>query len=58
MEKGKCENIVFAIMESHLHIKENPKASTRRAGSLSPFISNKNAGCCLHVECVWTKVVT
>ena len=29
MEKGKCANIVFAIMESHVHIKENPKASIR-----------------------------
>ena len=27
MEKGKFANIEFAIVQSFLHIKENPKAS-------------------------------
>lgn len=27
MEKGKFVNIGFAVVESHMHIKENPKAS-------------------------------
>ena len=29
MEKGKFANIGFVIVESHLQIKENPKASRR-----------------------------
>ena len=29
MEKGKFANIRFVIVESHVHIIENPKASTR-----------------------------
>ena len=44
MEKGKCASIGFAILESHLQIKENSKASTRCDGSFSLFISTKNAG--------------
>lgn len=32
MKKGKFTNVGFAIMESHVHIKGNPKASTRCDG--------------------------
>ena len=59
MEKGKFANIGFVIVESHLQIKENPKASRRCDGqSLSPFISTKMLVVCLHVDYPWTKGVT
>ena len=37
MEKGKFVNIGFAIMESHVPIKENPKASGRFYGQSLSF---------------------
>lgn len=60
MEKGKFANIGFAIVESHLQIKENPKASRRCDGqSLSfNFISTKMLVVCLHIDYPWTKGVT
>ena len=58
MEKGKFTKIGFVMMESHMHIKENPKASTRYDGQSLSFQHYQTAGSCLLVECVWTKVVT
>lgn len=49
MERGKFANIGFAIPESHLQIKENPKASTRCDGqSLSFHLYQKR--CELHLD--------
>lgn len=41
MEKGKFVNIGFAIVGSHVHIKENQRPLDDVIGSLSPFISTK-----------------
>ena len=41
---GKFANIRFAIVESHVHIKENPKASTRCDGQSLSFHLYQNAG--------------
>ena len=43
-EKGKFANIGFAIVESHVHIKENPKASLRCDGQTLSFHLFQNAG--------------
>ena len=56
IEKGKFANIGFAMVESHVQIRENPKASRRCDGQSLSFHLKQNAGC-LHVHCVWTKVV-
>ena len=45
MEKGKFANIGFAIMESHVHIKENPEASRGYDGQSLSFHLYQNAGC-------------
>ena len=45
MEKGKFANIGFVIVESHLQIKENPKASRRCDGQSLSFHLYQNAGC-------------
>ena len=59
MEKGKFVNIGFAILESHLHFKENPKASGRCDTQFLSFHLFQNAGFHLQVDCVCrTKVVT
>ena len=44
MEKGKFANIGFAIMESYVHIKESPKASTRCDRQSLSFHLYQNAG--------------
>ena len=41
MEKGKFVNIRLAIVESHMHIKENQRPLDDVIGSLSPFFSTK-----------------
>ena len=59
MEKGKFLNIGFAIVESHLYIKEKPKASVRCDRQCLSFRLFQNAGFHLQVDCVCrTKIVT
>lgn len=57
MEKRKFANIGFALVESHVQIREYPKASRRCDGQSLSFHLEQNACCCFHVQCVWTKVV-
>ena len=45
MEKGKFVNIGFAIVESQMQIRENPKASTRCDRQSLSFHLYQNAGC-------------
>ena len=56
MEKEKFVNNGFAIVESHLHVKKNPRASRRCDRQSLSFHLFQNAGCHLHVDGVWTKV--